>query len=56
MQEVLYVENGHSRTVVLNRPKKLNALNLSMIRDMDPALRVCARSPLHRLTKAALGV
>ena len=42
VQEVLFEERGSSRTVVLNRPKKLNALNLPMIRAIDPVLRVRA--------------
>lgn len=29
------------REVVLNRPQKLNALNLAMVRAMTPELQVC---------------
>lgn len=40
---MLHRKHLSSRTFVLNRPKALNALNLSMVRNMTPQLQVCIR-------------
>eukprot|EP00051_Salpingoeca_urceolata_P014105 m.178554 g.178554 ORF g.178554 m.178554 type:complete len:381 (+) comp17982_c1_seq2:409-1551(+) len=37
--EVLFEEHGNTRTIVLNRPKALNALSLPMIRTIHPQLK-----------------
>ncbi|KAG0338880.1 hypothetical protein BG004_007049, partial [Podila humilis] len=37
--DVLHRKHLSSRTFVLNRPKAMNALNLSMVRNMTPQLQ-----------------
>lgn len=39
--EVLLERKGCAGVITLNRPKFLNALNLSMIRQIYPQLKVC---------------
>jgi len=39
-QSVLFESNGATRTYVLNRPSKLNALNADMLKLMGPQLEV----------------
>jgi 3-hydroxyisobutyryl-CoA hydrolase len=38
--DVLFSQQRGNRTIVLNRPKKLNSLNLSMIDKILPRLKV----------------
>lgn len=45
MQPVLFESNGATRTYVLNRASKLNALNGDMLKSMRPQLEV--RMPLR---------
>lgn len=40
-QEVLLERKGCAGVITLNRPKNLNALNLNMIRQIYPQLKVC---------------
>jgi len=39
-EDVLFFQKQGNRTILLNRPKKLNSLNLSMIEKILPRLRV----------------
>jgi hypothetical protein len=39
-EDVIFHEQMGNRTILLNRPKKLNSLNLSMIKKMLPRLKV----------------
>ncbi|KAF9178569.1 hypothetical protein BGZ51_007673 [Haplosporangium sp. Z 767] len=47
--DVLHRKNLSSRTFVLNRPKFLNALNLSMVRNMTPQLQAWDASDLCKV-------
>ncbi|KAI7883088.1 ClpP/crotonase [Lichtheimia hyalospora FSU 10163] len=47
--EVLTVKKGSVREVVLNRPKKLNALNLNMIELMLPEIKAWEKSDLAKI-------
>jgi 3-hydroxyisobutyryl-CoA hydrolase len=38
--DVIFEQQGGDRTILLNRPKKLNSLNLSMIQKILPRLKV----------------
>jgi hypothetical protein len=40
VQEVLTVSNGGLRTMVLNRPKALNAITLGMVKTIRPLIAV----------------
>jgi len=42
--DVLFTQNRGTKTILLNRPKKLNSLNLSMIQKILPRLKVCRPS------------
>ncbi|KAF9923815.1 hypothetical protein FBU30_006127 [Linnemannia zychae] len=46
---VLHRKNLSSRTFILNRPKALNALNLSMVRNMTPQLQAWDASDLCKV-------
>ncbi|OAX40266.1 ClpP/crotonase [Rhizopogon vinicolor AM-OR11-026] len=48
-QPVLFESNGATRTFVLNRPKKLNALNTDMIKLMGPQLEKWSKSDLCKI-------
>ncbi|KAF9246349.1 3-hydroxyisobutyryl-coenzyme A hydrolase [Melanogaster broomeanus] len=48
-QPVLFQSNGHARTYVLNRAKKLNALNGEMINILRPQLELWSKSDLCRV-------
>lgn len=39
-EDVLFSQQRGNRTILLNRPKKLNSLNLSMIEKILPRLKV----------------
>ena len=39
-EDVLFTQTRGNRTILLNRPKKLNSLNLSMIDKILPRLKV----------------
>lgn len=39
-QSVLFESNGATRTYILNRPRKLNALNADMLKLIGPQLEV----------------
>ena len=39
--DVLFEEKGGAKIIILNRPKALNALNLSMIKKIYPKIKVC---------------
>lgn len=39
-EDVIFHEQMGNRTILLNRPKKLNSLNLSMIKKILPRLKV----------------
>lgn len=41
--EVLLEKVGCAGVITMNRPKVLNALNLSMIRQIYPQLKVCGK-------------
>ena len=43
--DVEFSQNGASGVITLNRPDALNALTLSMVRDMTPLLNDWARDP-----------
>jgi enoyl-CoA hydratase len=43
--DVEFSQNGASGVITLNRPDALNALTLSMVRDMTPVLNDWARDP-----------
>jgi len=47
--DVLFTQNRGTKTILLNRPKKLNSLNLSMIQKILPRLKVYRRQ-LRELT------
>ncbi|KAF9426112.1 hypothetical protein BGZ94_006943 [Podila epigama] len=47
--EVLHRKHLSSRTFVLNRPKAMNALNLSMVRNMTPQLQAWDASDLCKV-------
>ncbi|KAG0255484.1 hypothetical protein BG011_005094 [Mortierella polycephala] len=47
--DVLHRKNLSSRTFILNRPKTLNALNLSMVRNMTPQLQAWDASDLCKV-------
>ena len=38
--EIIVEKRGSKRVVTLNRPKALNALNLTMVRELNPKLAV----------------
>lgn len=40
--EVLLEKVGRAGVITMNRPKVLNALNLTMIRQIYPQLKVCS--------------
>ncbi|GFR70213.1 3-hydroxyisobutyryl-CoA hydrolase, mitochondrial [Elysia marginata] len=42
-QDLVYTRQGHVQNVTLNRPHALNALNLEMVRELTPRLKVWAR-------------
>ncbi|KAF9227718.1 3-hydroxyisobutyryl-coenzyme A hydrolase [Gyrodon lividus] len=48
-QPVLFQSNGYARTYVLNRAKKLNALNGEMINLLQPQLELWSKSDLCRM-------
>jgi enoyl-CoA hydratase len=48
-EEILFDAQGGVGLVTLNRPKALNALNLTKVRAMDPQLRAWAKAPGIRL-------
>ena len=41
--DVILENHGNKCVITLNRPKQLNALNLSMIRKITPALKQCEK-------------
>jgi enoyl-CoA hydratase len=43
--DVLLTERGRAGFISLNRPKALNALNLSMVRALEPFYHKCAKAP-----------
>ena len=43
--DVEFSQNGASGVITLNRPDALNALTLSMVREMTPVLNDWARDP-----------
>lgn len=43
--EVILEQQGEAGVITLNRPKALNALNLSMVREILPRLRAWAKDP-----------
>ncbi|KAG0236518.1 hypothetical protein BGW41_000386 [Actinomortierella wolfii] len=47
--DVLHRKHLSSRTFILNRPKALNALNLSMVRNMTPQLQAWEKSDLCKV-------
>lgn len=53
--EILFEKRGHAGLITLNRPKALNALTLSMVREMHPQLAKWARDPAiaHVVVRAA---
>ncbi|WP_342642204.1 enoyl-CoA hydratase/isomerase family protein [Rhodoligotrophos ferricapiens] len=53
--EVLFERRGRAGIITLNRPKALNALTLSMVREIHPMLRSWAEDPEigHVIIKAA---
>lgn len=53
--EILFEKRGHAGLITLNRPKALNALTLSMVREMHPQLAEWARDPdiAHVVVRAA---
>lgn len=46
--EVLLEKVGCAGVITINRPKVLNALNLNMVRQMYPQLKVCAKCVCER--------
>lgn len=53
--DVLFSSLFGVRTIELNRPKKLNALNGSMVRKITPRLKVCGVLCILRSAEAFLG-
>ena len=53
--EIIIHEVGHVGTVMLNRPQALNALTLTMVRQLHPHLQVWARDDAisHVIVRAA---
>ncbi len=53
--EILFEKRGHAGLITLNRPKALNALTLSMVRQMHPQLAEWAGDPAiaHVVVRAA---
>ena len=49
--EVLFHTHGAARIITLNRPKALNALNLTMVRKIYPAMKVLLVSTSHIITR-----
>jgi enoyl-CoA hydratase len=48
-EEILFDANSGVGLITLNRPKALNALNLTKIRAMDPQMRAWAKDPAVRM-------
>ncbi|CAG5122683.1 unnamed protein product, partial [Candidula unifasciata] len=44
-EDLLFQQRGQVQHVILNRPKALNALNLSMVRDLTAKLKECLQDP-----------
>lgn len=49
--EVLMEKVGCAGVITMNRPKVLNALNFSMVRQIYPQLKVCGRSLWGEVTR-----
>jgi len=46
--DTVFYEKGGNRTALLNRPKKLNSLNLSMIQKLLPRLSTWEKSDMAK--------
>ena len=50
MSKVIFLSKGHVGTIILNNPKKLNALEFEMIKDLDKILDRAKNSKLKAIT------